>query len=232
MRKLAVFVEGYSEMLFVERLIFEIAGTHNVTIELKKIRGGSTVKRSMTVVKAASIATGQQYYVLIVDCGGDSQVKTRIMEEHKSLTGSGYTKIIGIRDVRPDFTYDQVPQLEVGLKKYIKTSLIPVEFILAVMEIESWFLAEFNHFPRIDPSITVSAIKTELGFDPELDDLSLRPNPTDDLNAAYMIGGKSYGKNQVSTTIDVIDYSYVYLELQYKIAYLERLGVCIETFLS
>ena len=232
MRKLAVFVEGYSEMLFVERLIFEIAGTHNVIIEQQQIRGGRRVKRTMTIVKAASIATGQQYYVLIVDCGGDSQVKTRIMEEHKNLTQNGYFQIIGIRDVRPDFTYGQVPQLEVGLLKYIKTSLIPVEFILAVMEIESWFLAESTHFPRIDPSITVSAIKAQLGFDPELDDLALRPNPTDDLNAAYMIGGKSYGKDQVKTTLDAIDYSYIYLELQYKIAYLERLGVCIETFLS
>lgn len=217
MHKLAVFVEGYSEMLFVERLILEIAGTHNVIIEQQEIRGGSKVKRRKIVVKAANIATCQEYYVLIVNCGGDHQVKTRIMEEHKNLTQDGYIKIIGMRDVRPDFTYDQVPLLEVGLKKYIKTSLIPVEFILAVMEIESWFLAEFNHFPRIDPSITVSAIKAALGFDPELDDLALRPNPTDDLNAAYMIGGKSYGKNKVETTIDVIDYPYIYLELQYKI---------------
>lgn len=234
MHKLAVFVEGYTEMLFVERLILEVAGAHNVIIEQKEIRGGSKVskvKRTMSVVKAAQPATGQKYYVLIVNCGGDHQVKTRILEEHENLTRKGYAKIIGMRDVRPDFTFEQVPLLEVGLRKYIKTSLIPVEFILAVMEIEAWFLAEFHHFSKIDPAITVSAIKARLGFDPELDDLALRPNPTVDLNAAYMIGGKRYEKNQIATTVDVLDYPYIFLELKNKIRYLQRLGDSIEQFL-
>ena len=231
MRKLAVFVEGYTEMLFVERLILEIAGAHNVIIEQREIRGGSKVKRTMSVVKAAKPATGQKYYVLIVVCGGDHQVKTRIREEHENLTRNDYTKIIGMRDVRPDFTYEQVPQLEVGLRKYIKTSLVPVEFILAVMEVEAWFLAEFNHFLKIDPAITVSAIKAKLGFDPELDDLALRTNPTVDLNAAYMIAGKRYEKSQVATTVDVLDYPYLYLELPQKVTYLKRLGESIERFL-
>ena len=167
-----------------------------------------------------------------MDCGGDRQVKTRILDEHENLTRSGYTKIIGMRDVRPEFTYEQVPLLEIGLRKYIKTSLIPIEFILAIMEIEAWFLAEINHYQSIDPSITVPAIKATLGFDPEVDDLALRTNPTDDLNAAYMLGGKKYVKNQVATTIDAIDYPSVYLELQYKIAYLKRLGDSLEGFLA
>lgn len=232
MHKLAVFVEGYTEMLFVERLISEIAGTHNVIIEQIRIRGGSRVSLTKSVVKAANPNTGQKYFILIVDCGGDNQVKTRILDEHKNLTQSGYSKIIGMRDVRPDFTYNQVPQLEAGLRKYIKTSLIPVEFILAVMEIEAWFLAEINHYQKIDPSITVPTIKATLGFDPEFDDLALRTNPTDDLNDAYMIGGKSYAKNQITTTIEAIDYPSVYLELQYKIPYLKRLGDSLEGFLA
>jgi hypothetical protein len=153
------------------------------------------------------------------------------VEEHESLTRKGYTKIIGMRDVRPKFTYGDIPKLETGLKKYVKTSLIPVEFILAVMEIEAWFLAEYNHFPKIEPSITVSAIKTRLVFDPEHDDLALRPNPVEDLDAAYMIGGKIYEKGK-DTTVDVLDYSYIYFELQSKIPYLKRLVNSIEEFLA
>jgi len=117
-----------------------------------------------------------------------------------------------------------------GLKKYIKTSLIPVEFFLSVMELEAWFLAEFNHFPKIDPSITTMEICSQLGFDPVHDDLSLRENPTDDLNSAYLIGGKPYVKG-VDTTINVLDYPFMYLQLSEKIPSLKKLGNSIDEFL-
>ncbi|OWK45365.1 hypothetical protein FRUB_01696 [Fimbriiglobus ruber] len=57
--------------------------------------------------------------MLIVDCGGDHQVKSRILEEHENLTKTSYQKIVGIRDVRPDFTSADIPRLE---KVFILTS--------------------------------------------------------------------------------------------------------------
>jgi hypothetical protein len=66
-------------------------------------------------------------------------------------------------------------------RTFIRTSLIPVDFVLAVMEIEAWFLAETTHYARIDPAITMAAIKSTLGFDPENDDLQRRPSPAEDL---------------------------------------------------
>src|SRR5258708_2274501 len=156
MNKLAVFVEGYTEVVFVEKLIEEIAGEANVLIEHREIRGGSSARRTFARVRAAKPDTGQKYFVMIVDCGGDRLVKERIMEEHENLTRAGYEKSIGLRDVRPDFTHADIPRLEAGLRMYIKTSLIPVEFILAILEIEAWLLAEVTHFTKIDPAITVA----------------------------------------------------------------------------
>lgn len=234
LKKLAIFIEGYTELLFMDRLISEIGGEHKVIIEQRQIQGGGKsglVPRTMTTIKAAKTGSDQRYLVLLLDCGGDLQVKTRILEEHANLTRDGYTKIIGIRDVRPKFSYSDVPQLEAGLRKYIKTSLIPVEFILSIMEIEAWFLAEFNHFPKIDPLITVEAIKNNLGFDPEHDDISLRPEPRADMEAAYAIGGKSYTKG-TNATINALDYPYLYVSLPHKIPYLKRLGDCIDDFFS
>lgn len=232
MKKLAVFVEGYTELLFVEQLILEIGGVHNVRVELQKIRGGSKVPRKMTTIKAAKTDTGERYYVLIVDCGSDDQVKTRIIEEHDSLTHSGYSMIIGMRDVRPKYSLSDVSRLEIGLRMYIKTNLIPVEFILAVMEVEAWFLAEINLFEKIDSSITIDKIKENLGFDPYNDDLSQRPEPANDLDAVYRIGGKSYEKNNVSVTINALDYPSIYLELPDRVDYMRRLINGIEGFLA
>lgn len=232
MNKLAIFVEGYTEVVFVERLIEEIAGKNRVSIQHTKIRGGSKVPRKMKIIKAARVLPRQEYYVLLFDCGGDEQVKSRIREEQDNLTKKGYSRIIGIRDVRPKFAYGDIPKLEENLPKYIKTKLAPVTFILEIMEIEAWFLAEATHYPRIEPAITVAAIKTNLGFDPENDDLEQRPCPSDDLNACYAIGGKTYMKRHVKVTVDALDYALIYTDLRSKINYLDRLISVIDTFLT
>ncbi len=232
MKKLAIFVEGYTELQFVNSLLEKIAGEHSIRIEQRQIRGGTNARRTMALVKAAKPDDGQKYYVLLFDCGGDRLVKDRIREEHEGLSNKQFLKIIGIRDVRPDYTYAEIPKLEAGLPKYIKTSLIPVEFILSVMELEAWFLAEFNHFPKIDPVITIPKIKETLGFDPENDDMEIRSEPTNDLIACYAIAGKAYEKGNATGTIDALDYDFLYVELPQKINYLNRLVNSIDTFLA
>ncbi len=232
MNKLGIFVEGYTEVIFVEKLIEEVAGENRVTIEHREIRGGRNVRRTFARVKAVKVATEQKYFVLIVDCGGDSQVKSRILEEHENFTKQGYSKIIGLRDVFPDFSRADLPRLERELSRFIRTSLIPVEFILGVMEIEAWFLAEVSHFPRIAPAITVPAIKASLGFDPELDDMQLRNNPSSDLNDCYGIGGKEYRKAAAEDTVNALDFSEVYVHTIAKFLHLERLADSINAFLA
>lgn len=231
MKQLAAFVEGYTEAIFVEKLIEEIAGKNKVQIERIIIRGGSTVPRTMRVINATGL-TGLKFQVLIFDCGSDDQVKTRILEEHENLTKKGYISIIGVRDVRPTFSYAEIPKLELNLPKYIKTSLAPVTFILSIMEIEAWFLSDYTHFKRIDPSITNQRIIDNLGFDPENDNLELRSNPTEDINNCYALGGKLYKKNQTQKTIDALDYELVYIELRKKNRYLDKLILSLENFLT
>jgi len=231
MNRLAVFVEGYTEIVFVAKLFEEIAGKNKVSIEHTEIRGGSAARRTMRIFKAANPATGQKYFVLLVDCGNDDLVKDRIREEHQNLTNKGYSRIIGIRDVRPKFTRMEIPRLEANLPKYVKTSLIPVQFILAIMEIEAWFLAEATHYSKIDPSITVAAIKSRLGFDPENDDMQQRDAPADDLNNCYAIGGKTYEKHKAKDTVDALDFALIYMEICNKFDYLKRLITSIDDFL-
>ncbi len=232
MNKLAVFVEGYTELVFIAKLIEEIAGENNVIIEKRQPRGGGRYKRTMKRIEATKPDTGQKYFVMILDCGGDELVKSRIREEHENLTKSGYSKIIGLRDVRPKFTHAEIPKLEINLPLYIKTSLIPVEFILAIMEIEAWFLAESTHFQKIDPAITVEAIKKALKFDPQNDDMEQRLTPADDLNNCYAIGGKSYIKGQVETIVKALDFAEVYIKFPGKFKYFKRMVGSIEEFLA
>ena len=235
MRRLAIFVEGHTELLFIDRLISEIAEINCIAIQHRKIIGGgrSGKKPRTTVeIRVPSTHANHSHYLLIVDCGGDDLVAKRIREEHPDLTRSGYEKVIGIRDVFPKFTKAEIPKLRQGLRTGIRTSLAPVEFVLSIMEIEAWFLAEHNHFQLIDPAISVAAISQQLGFNPESDDASDRVTPTLDLVAAYGIGGMAYVKGDAQGTIDKLDYVYLYEVLRQRIPDLAALLRAVDDFLT
>lgn len=232
MKRIAFFVEGYTELLFVEKLIEEMAGKNNVTIERGLIKGGKSIPRQLTVFNAKNVISGCTYYVLILNCQGDHQVKTRMREEHKNFTDSGYEKIIGIRDVRPDFQHFEIPRLQTTMQCDFDPALIPVEIILSTMEFESLFLGETTHFEKIDPVITVDAVKTKLGFDPISDDMELRLEPATDLANCYAIAGKIYSKERVQDTINALDFDRIYVEQPQRYQSLLRLTSNIDSFLS
>ena len=48
----------------------------------------------------------------------------------------------------------------------VKTKPVHVTYVLAIMEIEAWFLAEHTHFKRIDPRLDRGINQASLGFDP------------------------------------------------------------------
>jgi len=229
---MAVFVEGYTEVVFVDKLIEEIANNNAVLIEWRKLGGGTTCPRTNQQLKAAGPKSGQEHFVLIHDCGGDDAVKSRMVQEYPKLAAAGYSKILCIRDVFPRFTHAEIPALEAGLPRFVKTKPIVVDFILSIMEVEAWFLAQASHFPKIDPVITVAAIKETLGFDPTHDDMQTRPAPADDLGRCYALGGKVYQKHFARQTVDALSYEDIYVNLAAKFPYLRRLVELIESFLT
>jgi hypothetical protein len=231
MNKMAIFVEGYTEIVFVDRLIEQIANDNAVRIEWRLISGGTTCPRTSRQLKAAQPHTGQEHFVVIFDCGGDDLVKTRMINEYPNLVSAGYSRIVCIRDVYPKYNHADVATLEKFLPKHVKTKPIVVDFILSIMEIEAWFLAEHTHFSRIDPALTLSAIRAELRFDPQNDDMQLRPAPAEDLNNCYALAGKSYMKANAKTTMDALDYVHIYAGLVDKFPYLKTFCAIIETFL-
>lgn len=232
MRRIAIFAEGYTELQFLEQLILKIATENTVQVEKRQISGGTSKPISVVVLQSPGVPADEEYYVLLVDCQGDEQVRKRIGENHASLTKKGYEKIIGIRDVAPKYRREEISKLEAGLRMYIKSSLTPVEIFLTVMEIEAWFLAEHSHFERIDQLITMHAIKSALGFDPSVDDTSLRENPTSDLDLAYRIAGKGYEKGGDAKTMAALDYEMMYLELGNRVSNLGKLVSSLDAFFS
>ena len=233
MNRLAIFVEGQTEQVFVEKLLKEIAGKSRLRIEIRRAFGGRKYQRTFSRVKVSGAESGQEYFTLIVDCGADNRVKSDIRENYQNLTERGYSAIIGIRDVHP-VPRDDMSKLRHGLHWLMPKDPIEVLFVLGVMEIETWFIAEHTHFTRISDALTMQCIKAALGFDPSVDDIQLRDRPSTDLETIYSLADLDYDKSKatVQKTVDALDYARIYLELGDKIDDLQALIDSVDAFLA
>lgn len=210
MKKIAFFVEGQTEQIFVNRLIREIIGNGNVTIIQKKISGGTNAPKR-EFVRSYSISRKPIYTALIYDCGSDNRVKSEILDNISSLRESGYACIVGLRDLYP-LPIDELPRLEKGLNFLpysLKDMYRPFDIVVAVREVETWFLAEASHFLKIDKRLTGRFIERHLGFDPYIIDPISREHPSEDLNRIYKLVGKSYTKKhwQVEKMVNRLDFN-------------------------
>ena len=185
MKKLAAFVEGQTEQLFIEKLLEEAAGKRRIAIEKRQASGGQSGKRTFRFLHATTTAAEQQYYAQIIDCGTDNRVKSDVVENYDGLVSTGFQTIFAIRDVYPSIAFSDIPSLRTGLRLRVKTKPVEVKFILGIMEIETWFIAEYTHFQRLDSRLTPERIQSQLGFDPRSDDIQLRDRKSTRLNSSH-----------------------------------------------
>lgn len=238
MKRIAFFVEGQTEQLFINKLLTEIANQNCLKIELFQLRGGASVpKRQIPIPQSVSYIEPSEptHEIWIFDCGNDEKVKPDILENIHNLAASGFSEIIGIRDLFPS-TISDLRRLEQVLK-LIPPNLVPLPIpytiIITVHEIEAWFLAECTHFQKIDNNLTISHITSNLGFNPCVDDMTQRFHPADDLKKIYQLVGKTYNKKKeiAERSVKCLDYANIYLNLPAKITKLNELISKIDAFL-
>ena len=233
MKRIAFFVEGQTEQIFVNRLIKEILGTQQINIIQKQFRGGTNIPKQ-ELVRNSSFSRNPKFEVLIFDCGADNRVKSEMMENITNLRKRGYEMIIGVRDLYP-IPIEDLERLEKGLMylphRY-KNDAAYFDIIVAVHEIETWFLAETHHLQRIDKRLTSKFIKDRLGFDPYTVNPESRIHPAKDLDNIYKLVGKSYTKRYNATTrvVNKLDYNNIRNNVRYNLHSLNRLLILIEKF--
>lgn len=233
MKKIAFFVEGQTEQIFVNRLVKEILGYDRISVISKRSVGGTKIPKQ-EIVRSATFSRKPLYQVLINDCGSDNRVKSEILENLENLRESGYTSIIGIRDLYP-LPISDLERLEKGLKflpANIRKYKNPFDILVVVQEIETWFLGETTHFRKVDKRLTSSFIKQRLGFDPYAVNAMQRRHPSRDLNDIYQLVGKSYTKRnwQVKRLVDRLNFDFIFRHMQYDIPVLNQLVQVIEDF--
>lgn len=205
MNRLAIFCEGQTELLFVEKLFLRLANALSLHLDLIKKEGPSTGRKDAWR-RSTIIGTTPKHYVQIVDCGKDSSVVSDIRELHSSLVRQGFSVILGIRDLYPH------PIAQLDAVREAMESVLPIEppkakVALAILEVEAWFIGEHTHFQVIDAKLTPAVVTGTLGQDPATCDLTSIAQPASALNAIYQNAGKGYSKrwNQTLNIADCLD---------------------------
>ena len=99
--------------------------------------------------------------------------------------------------------------------KRIGMKILKVGYVPGNADVEAWFLAEYNHFLKIDPRLTPEQIQAMFGFNPQTDDMEQRPHPADDMKQIYNYVGKGYNKSekQLNRLASHLDYEFIYMHL-------------------
>lgn len=225
--KVAIFVEGPTEQKFVEKLLEEIVGADNITIQT----GDARARIKKAILRSAD--NNSEYFALLYHCHGDEGVKARIKDNYQDLCDAGYSVILGLRDLFPLNKED--------LEKVIENNSVGVNFdnvhvsiTICVLETEAWFIKESSHFKRIDRRLTSTFIQHSLDIDLESLVAEDIETPAEMLDEIYSLVDLRYNKKgwSVQLTVDQLDYGEIYLNLKNEINALGRLIGDIDSFLE
>ncbi len=174
MKRIALFVEGQTEMVFLRSLLHWIFG-YNIHYICKELSSYNIIPWKHREYGKEN--PSPEFDFMIISVGGDGTLINAIYEREERLVEEGFEKIIGIKDmyseeykkyVRFKEIDDSVTQKFVeGMNKTISTmkNTCRIEVHFAIMEIEAWFLMMHKVFERIDPALTVEYIKAKLEKD-------------------------------------------------------------------
>lgn len=238
MRKIAFFVEGQTEADFVKRYLKEITSKKGL-ITVKEGHGGKKGPRVFTQTYQEGDA-GKDYQIDIYVSTADNRVNSDIRDNLTTLGRSGFEMIVGLRDLRgqkndqSEYTLADLPTVERVSNTIFARSIPPVKPFIAVMEIETWFMAETNHYQAIDSSLTVDIIKdneANIGINPYIDDLTQVKQPAETLDKIYQLAGKHYGKSAAARqkTIDALDYANMYINVPARLAKFDEFSRIVDS---
>ncbi len=172
MRKIAIFVEGNTELIFVREYLRKRFEFQDLEIECRKRQFGRFDKVPFPVLNSNA-----KYHFRIIDSGSDARVLDDILEDENLLVNLGYHKIIGLRDMYSENYLKEIKhQRKVHLElnqKFIdrfnarinREAKNPEQIYLhfAIMELEAWFLGIPELWER--KGISNQSIKDKIGFD-------------------------------------------------------------------
>ena len=153
MRKVALFVEGQTDAIFISEMIMQIFAESKTNITIQNMQ--RTYNKLQ--IDTYNIDINKKYYFLICNCGTDDNVKSKINDDYQKLVNAGFIQIIGLQDLyNPQRRKRGIDDNR--FRNNINNGLqqtVPTKIYFAIQEIEAWFIAEETHFQKISSTITM-----------------------------------------------------------------------------
>jgi hypothetical protein len=154
-----------------------------------------------------------KHTVLISNCCSDGKVLPAIKDRALLLHNANYDLVLGLRDIHPYPSEDLEEIYELANEELSKLPL-PCQLVIAVREIEAWFLKDHRHFQLVAPQLTAAFILERLGIDVETLDVEAIHHPAGQMNDIYGLVGARYAKtaNDAHAIASRLDYEYLYID--------------------
>lgn len=206
MRKIAIFVEGQTELIFVRESLLRLFDYQNIWIECFTLFTDS----KMNTAEYAFPNDMAENYFQVIWIGNDVSVISRILRREQHLWNAGFERIIGLRDMYSKAYREAVGNGKINAeisKKFIdqhkaqikKSANRPgdIYFHFAIMETEAWILGIKDIFSKINPVLTSKFIKTHLEFDLNtIDPESEFFHPANVVEKIFALINQSYNKSK------------------------------------
>ncbi|MBF0607003.1 MAG: DUF4276 family protein [Candidatus Magnetobacterium sp. LHC-1] len=188
MIKIAFFVEGQTERIFVEKFLDEYISLNKCELIVQKYIGNNkSVKRIFEKKNPYA-----KFYVLIHEVGNDEKVNITIRENAEvMIKSSDYSYIIGLRDLYPKSRQERDRVIKAFYKLFDKFDYShKIKYILAIMEIEAWFLLDKDFFTKMtDNPQEVTKILDKKNTEEY-------NHPAKVIDKIYRLLGKEYNKHE------------------------------------
>jgi hypothetical protein len=227
-KKIALFVEGQTEVIFISEMIRQVFNVNKIKILVHNM----TYNRMRTDIYKTD--TTEEYYFLLYNCGTDNKVKSNIKDNYQNLQQANFIHIIGLQDL----FNPQRRKEEFDDKKFQETinadipQTIPAKIYFAIQEIEAWFIAEETHYQKISSALSIEKVNFIAGIDIQKEDTQKIPHPTVVLDKIYKAGDrkKGYSKNEytIKDIVSKLDFSNLYLTVRNRNNSLNELLTCLD----
>jgi Domain of unknown function (DUF4276) len=204
MRKIALFVEGQTELIVVREYLLRWFNYSNISIECRTL---FTDGKFHTAPYDFPTPT-PQYFFQIINVGNDNAVLSRILKREEYMWNAGYDKIIGLRDMYSKDYREITHRIDANVnndfinahEETINTRAKNPKNIavcFAIMETEAWFLGLSHIFEQMDARLTHLFIQENTAHDLENNDPEKTVfHPAAVLNDIYNLIGQKYKKHE------------------------------------
>ncbi len=202
--KIAVYVEGQTELIFIREFLLRWYD-YQISFRCYNLRDSDPPGHPTEYSYGDENA---DLFYEIVNVGNDTSVLSKAIKNAARYQNLGYSRIIVLRDMYCDDYHSEV--LNRTISKQINDKFIAgahnsiaqkgfegfINCHFAIMEVEAWILGMGWFFEKLNPILTAKYIYESINLNIDRDPEVTEYHPANRLNDIYSLIGKTYGKHK------------------------------------